>query len=1010
MLTAAVLTVTLAPAAQADPPPAPTGASITLVTGDRVLLNGQDVAGYLPGEGREHLTVHRYTERGHRFLVPSDAEPLIASGKVDARLFDVTALLGFGYDDAKRDTTPLILQGGRTMKAAKNQDTWSAIRGGAFEKVWLDGIRQPSLDRSVKQIGAPEAWAAGFTGKGVKVAVLDTGVDAGHPDLAGREIAERNFTEAPDSRDQVGHGTHVAATIASNGPKYRGVAPDAQILDGKVCTFGGCSDSAILAGLQWAVDQGATVVNLSLGGPDGPGLDPLEEAVNRLSDQALFVIAAGNDGRSGAETIGSPGSADRALTVGAVDRDESIANFSSRGPTPGDKAIKPDVTAPGVGIVAAKAKEGVIGTPVDDTHVAMDGTSMATPHVAGAAALLKQQHPDWTGARIKAALMASARPNPALSVYDQGTGRVDLAAAIKQTVTAEPANLSLGVQRWPHQDDPKITREVTYRNGSGSPVALDLSVDVNAPAGMFTVSPSKLVVPAGGEAKATVVADTTVDAPDGAYVGVLRAGPLRTPLNVTREVESYDLSVHHLDAAGQPAGRFSTRLVNTETGRGYFADGRVRLPKGRYTLVSAITTGEQLAVLAYPGFEVTRGTELTLDARTAKPVSVRPAEAGAREQLGDLDFRRGAYSDGYLFLLGFGGQLSIGHLGPEDPEFEATIAAQFEGADRDPKTKVAYRLSYSHSGKAPTGFDHTATAGELTEVTSTYRPGPPGREYLIGAAPLTPRGGGGTSWLAPVPEGGKIVDLVTADGPRWSWTYYQRNLRTNSMEVRTTSSPRRVTRASGQRLNTAVHGPALPNSGIALGRAGNDLLVRVPMFGDGTGAPGDLAAFTSARTVLTRDGKPVGETAFPGFGQFRLPAEDGAYRVETSLGQNIFPVSTSVSAAWTFRSSHVDSATALPLSVVRFEPRLPDTDSTGPGVLRVPLVVRQQPGTPRVRRIEVESSVDDGRTWQRVTVVGSQALVVNARPGFVSLRAKAVDLAGNASEVTVIRAYEVRSA
>ncbi|GAB3877487.1 hypothetical protein GCM10029964_026670 [Kibdelosporangium lantanae] len=114
--------------------------------------------------------------------------------------------------------------------------------------------------------------------------------------------------------------------------------------------------------MQWAVDQGAKIVNLSLGAPDEPGIDPLEEAVNELSKTGtLFVIAAGNSG--GDETVGSPGSADAALTVGAVDRQDNLAPFSSRGPRTGDGAIKPDITAPGVGIVAAKAAEGRIGTP-----------------------------------------------------------------------------------------------------------------------------------------------------------------------------------------------------------------------------------------------------------------------------------------------------------------------------------------------------------------------------------------------------------------------------------------------------------------------------------------------------------------------------------------------------------------------------------------------------------------------------------------------------------------------
>ncbi|GAB3858608.1 hypothetical protein GCM10029963_58560 [Micromonospora andamanensis] len=217
------------------------------------------------------------------------------------------------------------------------------------------------MEHSVPQIGAPAAHQAGFTGQGVRVAVLDTGVDAAHPDLTGRVAESRNFTEETNPGDIVGHGTHVASIIAGSGAasdgRNRGVAPDATVLSGKVCEEYGCTESAILAGMQWAATEvEADVVNLSLGGADTPEVDPLEEAVNTLTEQtgALFVISAGNAGRAG--TVGSPASADAALAVGAVDRDDQLADFSSQGPRVGDDALKPEITAPGVDIVAARGR------------------------------------------------------------------------------------------------------------------------------------------------------------------------------------------------------------------------------------------------------------------------------------------------------------------------------------------------------------------------------------------------------------------------------------------------------------------------------------------------------------------------------------------------------------------------------------------------------------------------------------------------------------------------------
>src|SRR5204862_3108640 len=139
---------------------------------------------------------------------------------------------------------------------------------------------------------------------------------------------------------------------------------------------------------EWVVaEEGARVVNVSLSGGDTLGYDPLEEAVSTLTAQygALFVIAAGNSGSLNA-SIESPGSVAAALTVGAVDHDDQVAFFSSRGLTL-DGAIKPDLTAPGVDIVAARAAGTELGTLVGDDYVMASGTSMATPHVTGAAAL-----------------------------------------------------------------------------------------------------------------------------------------------------------------------------------------------------------------------------------------------------------------------------------------------------------------------------------------------------------------------------------------------------------------------------------------------------------------------------------------------------------------------------------------------------------------------------------------------------------------------------------------------
>src|SRR5262249_11006020 len=158
------------------------------------------------------------------------------------------------------------------------------------------------------------AWARGLTGQGVVVAVLDSGIDASHPDLAGKVVdAETFIDDGLGTSDVFGHATHVASIIAgtgaASGGQFRGVAPDAQLLSGRVWDSGGfCPESAILAGVAWAaIDQHAPIINLSLGGLDSPGQDPLEDAINQLSAQygTLFVVAAGNFAVFGEESIGS---------------------------------------------------------------------------------------------------------------------------------------------------------------------------------------------------------------------------------------------------------------------------------------------------------------------------------------------------------------------------------------------------------------------------------------------------------------------------------------------------------------------------------------------------------------------------------------------------------------------------------------------------------------------------------------------------------------------------------
>lgn len=295
-----------------------------------------------------------------------------------------------------------------------------------IEYIWLDEEIHTCLDQSVPHIGVPPIWNAGYRGSGIKVAVVDTGIDPNHPDFQGRIAAGASFVGGSWA-DENGHGTHVAGILAGSGSalggKYRGVAPEALLYIARsLDKNGGGSMSTVMAGVEWAVEQGVQVINLSLGGAgSSDGSDALSMTCNAAVARGIVVcVAAGNAG-PGSRTVGSPGAAADVITVGATDRADGIARFSSRGPT-ADGRVKPDICFPGTDIVAPRAAGTSMGRPLSDLYTAASGTSMATPHASGLAALLLQAKPGLTPQQVKKALMDTAL-NLGQDANAQGAGR-----------------------------------------------------------------------------------------------------------------------------------------------------------------------------------------------------------------------------------------------------------------------------------------------------------------------------------------------------------------------------------------------------------------------------------------------------------------------------------------------------------------------------------------------------------------------------------------------------------
>jgi serine protease AprX len=272
----------------------------------------------------------------------------------------------------------------------------------------------------------------GVDGTGVLACVLDTGVDPGHEQLDGGKVtAWKDFVgTAPAPLDDHGHGTHVASILGGDGTgasadaaRYGGIAPGVSIAAGKVLNSAGSgSESGIIAGIEWCAGIGSDIISMSLGTSGASdGNDALSLAVDAAAlDGVVVVVAAGNAG-DGPETVGSPGAARHALTIGASAPPADglrLAGFSSRGPTL-DGRLKPDVVAPGVAITAADA-----GTT--SGYVAYSGTSMATPAAAGTVALALQRNPSLTPADVKALATGTAVDfGPAGPDDEWGAGLLD---------------------------------------------------------------------------------------------------------------------------------------------------------------------------------------------------------------------------------------------------------------------------------------------------------------------------------------------------------------------------------------------------------------------------------------------------------------------------------------------------------------------------------------------------------------------------------------------------------
>ncbi len=706
---------------QAAPDSLPAGHSwtVTLITGDVVgvtTVRGRPpMVTVTPGPGHRGAIFTKFVDsQGDIEVLPASVAPLI--GRVlDPALFNVTTLIQNGDDNAHRSSLPLIIEGhpdglsalpsivrgpsltsigavgaaeprraaakvGRALAAmartvARSGRVTPRATGG-IGYVWLDRtiratgampfrslaqLSKAVLDHNLVQIGAPVAWKAGDTGAGVKVAVLDTGVDGAFPDLRGQIAAERNFTSSKRNavNDKLGHGTFVASLIAGTGRAAhgarKGVAFGSKLVIGKVLNdFGEGLESWAIAGMQWAASR-ARVVSMSFATGPSPGYDPQARALNALSTShhVLFVAAAGNAGPTDA-SVGSPAAAKAALAVGAVDGRNRLASFSSRGPLPVNFAIKPEVTAPGVDITGARAPGVNLGTPIDPRYTVGSGTSFAAPEVAGAAAILTALHPDWSPAKIKADIVSTANPAAGGDFYAVGGGVVNIANEISDPVSASTAIADLGAAA---TGTKTVHTAVTWGNIGGRAATLKLSVKLTGhfgqavPARAYGLSASSVQVPANRTATVELtVRPGQLSGGPGLYEGqiVARDGKItiKTPVSFYLRPPTFAITLRASAIPGTNPGNFFSQAeivdisepdlfralpVVGEDGTHPVTEAKLMVPAGRYWIMGVVddegATFDQMrqAIIGQPEIDVNRNRTIVFDGAKAVPVTAKVA-------------------------------------------------------------------------------------------------------------------------------------------------------------------------------------------------------------------------------------------------------------------------------------------------------------------------------------------------------------------------------------------------
>lgn len=507
--------------------------ALTLITGDTVIV-----------EDRGDETTYRVDSNASVSVRESRAGTYVLPQGVDRstfsdRLFNVDLLRAQNQTDAEATTIPLIVEWAnetsmrRGLRAEDlpgvSQDrVLDLLNGSAVEvskenaAVVYDFLARSHAVESVGYNGRVEATAidtretvnagiarAAFdvTGAGTTVAVLDSGVNESHPDIGEDEVGEANFVGGERGRDVANHGTPIAGIItgdgaASNG-SLLGVAPDAEIRDVRVLdNQGRASEATVLDGFEYALEQDVDVISMSLGNFASTHRreDPYRQYVEAATRNGITVLAASGNTGPAYGSIQTPGIHRDVITVGASTNGSRIVTDSGRGPTRVGRFVKPDVVAPGERVTAPSGNS--TGYKTDG------GTSYATPFASGAVALLLERNPGWHPQRVKNVVTSTAKPTGRQDVYSQGSGNLDVAAALDPGIVLDPGVIDFG--RVPVNDT--IRRTVTVRNLEGETRHVNVSASATAirsdTSGSVWTNRSALTLRPGEDTAVTLVVET----------------------------------------------------------------------------------------------------------------------------------------------------------------------------------------------------------------------------------------------------------------------------------------------------------------------------------------------------------------------------------------------------------------------------------------------------------------------------------------------------------------------